>query len=385
MASASNAARSKTMKRARILKLKLQNLRHYYDEPVEDYLARAKTMADCLASAVDDPVDIVACVISGLRADFWEVHTTLMARAEPPVSFYDLYSILVAHEATLKKNNAKKLRKAVASLRLLRISPQGNQSSGGLNGIGLKRLRDDTYNCQFKRPCGSTRGESSGQAQAHAGGAGGGYSSQQKVTTIDALKYLNIVKYTFQDKKGKYDMFTLLLGKFIEQRIDTAFVVESVKYLFKGRNELIVGLNAFLPKGYEIIITEDDEALVKTTTGFEEAKSFFRPFGSSPGKLSGQPQSPGGGTGGGGCSSAQKQKLTTIDAWKYFKDVRDTFRDNREKYHMFLVLMKYFEDPRIDNAAVVQKVKDLFKGHDDLLIGFYAFLPDIIIFDARKI
>ena len=151
MASASNAARSKTMKRARILKLKLQNLRHYYDEPVEDYLARAKTMADCLASIIDDPVDIAACVISGLRADFWEVHTKLMARAVPAVSFYDLYSILVAHEATLKKNNAKtssprltagqrefidRLRKAVASLRLLRISPQGNQSRGGHNGIG---------------------------------------------------------------------------------------------------------------------------------------------------------------------------------------------------------------------------------------------------------
>ncbi|GJV09949.1 hypothetical protein Tco_1351490 [Tanacetum coccineum] len=150
MASTSKASRSK---RARFLMLDLKNLRRYHNESVSDYLARAKTMADCLVTIVDDPVDLVACVISGLRFNFWELHTTLMARAEPPVTFYDLHSILVAHEATLQKKNAKtsssprltarqrreftdRLCKAVASLRLLLISPLGNQSSGGHNGNG---------------------------------------------------------------------------------------------------------------------------------------------------------------------------------------------------------------------------------------------------------
>ncbi|GKE70712.1 paired amphipathic helix protein Sin3-like protein 2, partial [Tanacetum coccineum] len=124
-------------------------------------------------------------------------------------------------------------------------------------------------------------------AQARAGGTGGGCSSaqQQKATIIDSLKYLNIVKYTFEDEQEKLDMFTYALGKFKEQRIDTAFVVASVKLLFKGQNDLIVGMNTFLPKGSEIIITEDDEASAKrTTTEFEVAKTFLRPFGTSRGE-----------------------------------------------------------------------------------------------------
>ncbi|GJV09947.1 paired amphipathic helix protein Sin3-like protein 2 [Tanacetum coccineum] len=183
------------------------------------------------------------------------------------------------------------------------------------------------------------------------------------------------------DKQEKYDMFTYVLGKFKEQRIDTAFVVASVKLLFKGHNDLIVGLNTFLPKGSEIIITEDNEASAKrTTTEFKEAKTFLRPFGSSPGKSSGQQQSPGGG----GCSSAQKkQELTAIDALTYLIKVHDTFPKNKEKYHIFLDLMKDFKDKRIDTAGVVQSVKDLFKWHNDLLIGFSAFLSDDI--DVPKI
>lgn len=32
-------------------------------------------------------------------------------------------------------------------------------------------------------------------------------------------------------------------------------------------------------------------------------------------------------------------------------------------------------DCRVDTAGVIQRVKDLFKGHRDLILGFNTFLP----------
>ncbi|KAM7268999.1 hypothetical protein ACFE04_024496 [Oxalis oulophora] len=69
------------------------------------------------------------------------------------------------------------------------------------------------------------------------------------------------------------------------------------------------------------------------------------------------------------------QKLTTNDAVAYLKAVEDTFRDNIEKYAIFLGVMIDFKAERIDTACVVAMVKDLFKDHPHLILGFKAFLP----------
>lgn len=56
-------------------------------------------------------------------------------------------------------------------------------------------------------------------------------------------------------------------------RTDTVGVIARVKELFKGHNNLILGFNTFLPKGYEITL-DGDEAPTKRTVEFEEAISF---------------------------------------------------------------------------------------------------------------
>ncbi|XP_076937819.1 paired amphipathic helix protein Sin3-like 1 [Bidens hawaiensis] len=81
----------------------------------------------------------------------------------------------------------------------------------------------------------------------------------------------------------------------------------------------------------------------------------------------------GGGGGAGGGSSAQT--LTTNDALTYLKQVKDMFQGQREKYDMFLDVMKDFKAQRIDTAGVIARVKDLFKGHNNLIFGFNTFLP----------
>ncbi|CAI8587748.1 unnamed protein product [Vicia faba] len=69
------------------------------------------------------------------------------------------------------------------------------------------------------------------------------------------------------------------------------------------------------------------------------------------------------------------QKLTTNDALSYLKAVKDIFQDKRDKYEDFLEVMKDFKAQRIDTAGVIARVKDLFRGHRDLILGFNTFLP----------
>ncbi|CAI9109588.1 OLC1v1009432C1 [Oldenlandia corymbosa var. corymbosa] len=116
--------------------------------------------------------------------------------------------------------------------------------------------------------------------------------------------------------------------------------------------------------------------------------SFKRPFGASRESF-GQPQAPGGsgGVGGGGTGGSaaggggsgggggSATKLTTKDALTYLKEVKDMFQDQREKYDMFLDVMKDFKAQRIDTTGVIARVKDLFKGHPNLILGFNTFLP----------
>ncbi|KAL2344257.1 hypothetical protein Fmac_005542 [Flemingia macrophylla] len=74
----------------------------------------------------------------------------------------------------------------------------------------------------------------------------------QKATKNYALAYVKAVEERFQDKKEKYDGFLEVLKDFKAQRIDTMGVIQRVKELFKGHEDLILDFNTFLPEGYEI-------------------------------------------------------------------------------------------------------------------------------------
>ncbi|XP_052172733.1 paired amphipathic helix protein Sin3-like 3 isoform X2 [Diospyros lotus] len=91
-----------------------------------------------------------------------------------------------------------------------------------------------------------------------------------------------------------------------------------------------------------------------------------RPIVPSHAEPSGQPQMVAGGS---------TQTLTTNDALAYLKAVKDIFQDKKEKYDEFLEIMKDFKAQRIETAGVIARVKELFKGHRDLILGFNTFLP----------
>ncbi|KAE9466512.1 hypothetical protein C3L33_01562, partial [Rhododendron williamsianum] len=101
----------------------------------------------------------------------------------------------------------------------------------------------------------------------------------------------------------------------------------------------------------------------------------------------GQSQIPGGdgARGGGGVG---KQKLRTYDALSYLKEVKDVFQDQRDKYDIFLDVMKDFKAQRVNTAGViarsivesdearsfVNKIKKHFQNDDHVYKSFLNIL-----------
>ncbi|KAI3726063.1 hypothetical protein L1987_65860 [Smallanthus sonchifolius] len=131
------------------------------------------------------------------------------------------------------------------------------------------------------------------------------------------------------------------------------------------------------------------EGMKRVRDDVYSSSQFKRPFVPPRGEPYGQPHAPGdegvgevaggsgaGGGGGGGVGGGSSaQKLTTNDALTYLKKVKEMFHGQREKYDMFLDVMKDFKAQRIDTAGVIARVKELFKGHNNLIFGFNTFLP----------
>ncbi|CAH8361113.1 unnamed protein product [Eruca vesicaria subsp. sativa] len=101
---------------------------------------------------------------------------------------------------------------------------------------------------------------------------------------------------------------------------------------------------------------------------YSSGSQFKRPLSSSRGESYVQSPVPGDG-------GVNSQKLTTDDALSYLKDVKEMFQDQRDKYDMFLEVMKDFKAQRTDTSGVIARVKELFKGHNNLIFGFNTFLP----------
>ncbi|XP_076902089.1 paired amphipathic helix protein Sin3-like 4 isoform X2 [Bidens hawaiensis] len=74
-------------------------------------------------------------------------------------------------------------------------------------------------------------------------------------------------------------------------------------------------------------------------------------------------------------AKGSSQKLTTNDVITYLQKVKDAFQDKKEKYDEFLKVMNDFKAQRLDTTGVVERVKELFDGNRELILGFNPFLP----------
>eukprot|EP01080_Neovahlkampfia_damariscottae_P009115 gene9115-1205_t len=69
------------------------------------------------------------------------------------------------------------------------------------------------------------------------------------------------------------------------------------------------------------------------------------------------------------------KKLRVEDALAYLDQVKTKYKDNLKVYQNFLDVMRDFKDNKIDTPGVIIKVMELFKGDNNLILGFNAFLP----------
>ncbi|CAA7014402.1 unnamed protein product [Microthlaspi erraticum] len=146
--------------------------------------------------------------------------------------------------------------------------------------------------------------------------------------TKGGREYLMTVRTTFENNREKYDEFLKIMKDFRANRIDHISVRSQVRTLFEGHEELIVGLNQFLPK--------------------RSMKSL---------------------------GSFQRQDVTFADAIDYVFKVKARFEDDDRPYKSFLAILKMYTEYEKNHAELYDEICVIFRDQDDLREGFAQFLP----------
>lgn len=72
------------------------------------------------------------------------------------------------------------------------------------------------------------------------------------LTITDAMEYLDAVKLEYRDQPDIYDDFLAIMGRFRTNQMLPPAVIDEVATLFRGRDQLILRFNRFLPDAYKI-------------------------------------------------------------------------------------------------------------------------------------
>jgi paired amphipathic helix protein Sin3a len=70
------------------------------------------------------------------------------------------------------------------------------------------------------------------------------------------------------------------------------------------------------------------------------------------------------------------KELRVEDALLYLDDVKREFKDRPAIYNEFLAIMKNFKSQEVDTPGVINRVSNLFRGYNKLILGFNTFLPE---------
>ncbi|CAJ2640199.1 unnamed protein product [Trifolium pratense] len=151
----------------------------------------------------------------------------------------------------------------------------------------------------------------------------------------EAAAFINQVKVVFKDNNEKYSEFIQVMMDFKNKKTDTLGVFEMVIKVFKGHTDLLLEFNSFMPAGS---LLSKQASLVPL---YHDHK--------------------------------QVHQLVIKDA--FLNKVKLVFQDNMEIYFKFLQVINDHKAQGIDIRGVVAIVKELFKGHKNLILGFNAFLP----------
>lgn len=209
----------------------------------------------------------------------------------------------------------------------------------------------------------------------------------------------------------------------------TPGVIAKVSKLFQGKPNLIIGFRKFLPAGYTIELTAEDQKLFEQqqvsgasrggaapgqapapaqaggqmTTGpprpvpaAQGAPRPAQPGQAGPGGAAGGAPRPGAppvqranppprtGPGNGQAQGGGTGSLELPHAIQYVTKIKKRFADDPATYKAFLETLHGYQKQVKSIADVLDKVSELFKDHPDLLRDFTFFLPDSVQDKARE-
>ncbi|MFH4982381.1 hypothetical protein AB6A40_009090 [Gnathostoma spinigerum] len=243
----------------------------------------------------------------------------------------------------------------------------------------------------------------------------------------EALSFLDQVKSQFSTAPKVYSDFLDIMRDFKSQTIDTPGVIRRVSKLFRGRPNLIVGFNPFLPPGFElrvegsrIIICEPSGKTQLVDEGIRELPVTPRTScspsvapvptqsGDKPGsvvvsnvpetnvvKIQDQPVTSISPPNASSLSSSHslhhtppEQSSAEINqAINYVNKIKARFHDRPDVYKQFLEILHSYQQEQqsghhqgdsnmITEKQVYSSVAALFESEPDLLREFSQFLPD---------
>ncbi|XP_027767930.1 paired amphipathic helix protein Sin3-like 1 [Solanum pennellii] len=209
----------------------------------------------------------------------------------------------------------------------------------------MKRLKSDVVNTPpFKQPICSSNEE-----------------SIRCVSSIDpdaTLSYIRQIKIkdTFVDQEGKYEMLVDVMKDLKAGRINPVGVIERVGELFKGYPSLIIGFNAYLPNGYEIMLSDEEKASLKNATNYEQERNFVENI---------------------------KVAVLSNDHHDLLDEFSEFLKDSKHlvtnhEYKSFLDIMNKCRKERKDVKDVYHEVSVLLNDRPDLLDELSGFLPDSV-------
>jgi len=225
----------------------------------------------------------------------------------------------------------------------------------------------------------------------------------------DALAYLDQVKMKFEKQPHIYNKFLDIMKEFKAQSIDTPGVIDRVLQLFHGHRELILGFNTFLPPGYKIEFS-DDENKPRVQLKYPQGMTGPQPQGFAamqhpqpppaapmavppPNPLDTRiptgpttfpiqtppldPPVPGPAPPGPGpAPQAKKAPIEFDQAINYVTKIKTRFSKQPDTYKAFLEILHTYQKEQKTIKEVYEQVSTLFKNHTDLLNEFSQFLPD---------
>ncbi|CEP17572.1 hypothetical protein [Parasitella parasitica] len=182
----------------------------------------------------------------------------------------------------------------------------------------------------------------------------------------DALTYLDTVKAKFSSQNNVYNQFLDIMKDFKSQMIDTPGVIERVSTLFRGHPALISGFNTFLPPGYCIECSTDEQQrnIIKVTTPTGTTSITENESLNLRGDDNFQQQ------------EDRKAPVEFNHAIAYVNKIKNRFASQPDTYKKFLEILQTYQKDQKPIGEVYTEVQALFDGSNELLDEFKQFLPE---------